>query len=239
MPMADLHHELTALAREQDLPPVPDLAPRVRARLFAGSARRRTRRRLVLALAATLILLLAVMAAVPSARDEVLDFIGIDGATVEVRPELPDRRPADKLNLGERVTLDQARASADFDVLVPGELGQPQAVFMRTGLPGTEVTLTYDDNRLLVTELRGDLAPEYVGKITSAGGNVKELRGAVYVSGPPHFVFFRTPDGGIRDESLRLSQDALLYERGRLLVRIEGAGSLRRALAIARSLDGR
>ena len=232
--MSDLQRDLGLLAAQIEWPVEPDLAPRVRARLAPRPARRgRAPRRLVLVLAAALVLLAALMAAVPSARDAVRDLFGLDGATVEVRDRLPGRDAVTGLDLGPRVTLAEAERAAGFDVLEPVSLGAPSSVHLRRAVPGGEVTLRYP-GPLLVTEFRGDLAPEYVGKI--ADSEVQRLPNGLYVSGAPHFFFYRSPDGAIREDTLRLARDVLLLERGRLLVRIEGAGSLERARRIAASL---
>jgi hypothetical protein len=59
---------------------------------------------------------------------------------------------------------------------------------------------------------------------------------AIWVEGAPHFLLYRDPDGLIVESSMRIAQNALLVERGALLVRLEGAFDRERALAIARSL---
>jgi hypothetical protein len=244
--VSQVARELDLLARELEWPAQPELAERVRAQIDAGrpapsrAARRRRRvpRRLAIALAALAVLMAALMAAVPSARDAVLDLVGLDGATVEVRPSLPGREVGRELDLGPPTTLARARRAADFDVLVPGALGRPRSVHLSRSAPGGEVTLVYGarERPLLVSQFRGDLAPEYVGKIAGQATRVQRLRGGVYLAGAPHFFFYRTPDGAIREDSLRLARDVLLLERGELLVRVEGAGTLERARAITASL---
>jgi hypothetical protein len=59
---------------------------------------------------------------------------------------------------------------------------------------------------------------------------------AIWLEGAPHFFFYRSPDGAIMEDQLRLAQNVLLLERGPLLVRLEGAFSRQRAVALARSL---
>ena len=239
--MSDLRRELELLRTEVEFPPAPDIAPEVRRRLGRsrpGASPRSSswaRSRLALALAAALVPLAAV-AAVPSARDAVLDLFGLDGATVEVRPELPAGRVAPDPELGARSTLDEARRAAGFDVLAPSALGAPEAVFFSDATPGGEVTLSYDGGRLLVSQFQGDRDPNYIGKIVPEVATVERFRGGVWIEGAPHFFFYRTPDGGQREDSLRLAGNVLLVERGELLVRIEGAPSRERALEIYSSL---
>jgi hypothetical protein len=252
--MSPLERQLTQLGQELDWPPTPELSSAVRRRL--APARRRTRpvlfrRSLAIALAALLVLAGGVFAAVPGVRDAVLEFFGLQGATVERRerlPAAPDLRP---LELGERTTLARARGSLRFDPLVPGAAGRPDAVFVSDDAPGGELSLAYRPREglpearstglgLLVGEFRGDLAPEYVGKVVGEATQVEELRvhgeRAVWLEGAPHFFFYRPPGRPFVEDRLRIAQNVLLLERGELLVRLEGAFSRERALALARSL---
>jgi hypothetical protein len=47
---------------------------------------------------------------------------------------------------------------------------------------------------------------------------------------------YRDPNGNVVEDELRLAQNVLLLERGRLLVRLEGGLDRARAVEIARSL---
>ena len=93
---------------------------------------------------------------------------------------------------------------------------------------------------LLVGEFRGDLAPEYLGKIAGQATRIERLRvdgdRAIWIEGAPHLFFYRPPDSEFADSELRLAHNVLLVERGNLLVRLEGAFSRERAIELARSL---
>jgi hypothetical protein len=252
--MPELERMLSGLGRELDWPPTPELTGGVMARLDEQRVPRRRPRlplRRVLALAAVALLLLAgaAFAAVPGVRDAVLDFLGLRGATVERRATLPTPPPERPLDLGERTTLDDARIG--FEPLVPGELGPPAGVYVRSGPPGGELSLAYAARPglpragstrlgLLVTQFRGDLSPEYVSKVTGTGTSAERLSidgdAAIWVSGAPHFFFYRGPDGQIVEGQLRLADNVLLVQRGPLLIRLEGAFDRERALELARSL---
>lgn len=270
--MSELERQLTQLGRELDWPPTPDLARSVSARLAdtaarppaptrrarwsararrGGSAPARLRRSLALALLVLLVLAGGVIAAVPSVRDSVLEFLGLQGATVERREELPRVPRPQPLQLGERTTLVRVRASIDFDPLVPRAAGRPDAVFLGGGVAGGELSLTYRARPglpearstglgLLVSEFRGDLAPEYLGKIAAQATSVERLRiggeRAIWLEGAPHVFFYRTAGGSFAEDELRIAQNVLLLERGKLLVRLEGAFGRSRALELARSL---
>jgi len=193
----------------------------------------------------------AVAAAVPDLRHEVLEALGLRGATIERREPLPPLPQSHGLELGSRVTLRQARRRLHFDGLLPVAAGRPGALYVRSSTPGGELAAAYRPSPglrpalpirlgLLVTEFRGDLHPDYLGKIVATATTVERLRvgdfRAVWVAGAPHFFFYRGRDGRLREESLRLAANALLVQRGGLLVRLEGAFSRRRAIALARSL---
>ena len=265
--MPELDRMLTQLGRELEYPPTPDLARGVAGRVRAGAAatppegRSRARRRilppaslrraLVLALVALLLLAGTVFAAVPGVRDAVLEFFGIQGATVERRAQLPEPPELRPLDLGGRVTLSEAAAELDFTPLVPAALGDPDAVYVRRELPGGELSLAYRPRpglpaarttrlALLASEFRGDLHPDLVGKLAGPGTRIEQLqvggRPAIWIEGARHFFFYRGPDSNLIESELRLAQNVLLIERGRVLVRLEGAFDRGRALEIAHSL---
>ncbi len=134
---------------------------------------------------------------------------------------------------------------------MPAALGEPDGVYVRRGLPGGELSLAYAARPglprarstrlgLLVTQFRGDLSPDYVGKLAGLSSTVERLRvdgqPAIWIAGAPHFFFYRAPDGEFVDTTLRIAGNVLLLERGRLLVRLEGAFGRDRAIELARSL---
>jgi hypothetical protein len=252
--VSELERQLTRVGRELDWPATPDLASSVAPRLRASPPRRSFvrptgfRRSLAIAVVGLLVLAGGVVAAVPSVRDSVLEFFGLQGATIERRevlPPIPDLRP---LVLGDRTTLDSARDSLEFEPLVPGAAGRPDAVYVngrraislayrpRAGMPESRGT----GLGLLVTEFRGDVPPEYIGKIAQEATVIEQLRvdgeRGIWMEGAPHVFFYRRPDGTFADESLRIAGNVLLLERGRLLIRLEGAFGRARALELARSL---
>ncbi len=266
--MTELELRLTQLGRELDWPETPELAGSVRARVQEAAERpgraaaRRPRRRLLppaglrrsLAVAMVGLLVLAggVFAAVPGVRDAVLEFFGLQGATVERRSELPTAPEFRPLRLGERTTLERARESLGFEPLVPSAAGRPDAVFVKREVSGGELSLAYRARSglpeagttklgLLVGEFRGDLHPQYLGKIVAETTRTERLRidgaRAVWIEGAPHLFFYRPPDSDFAEAELRFAQNVLLLERGDLLVRLEGAFGRERAIELARSLE--
>jgi hypothetical protein len=209
------------------------------------------RRALVIAVVWLLVLAGAVFAAVPSVRDAVLDFIGLQGATVEQREELPPAPPIEPLDLGTRTTLDDAGERLAFDPLVPADPGEPDGVYVSRRAPGGELSLTYRPREglprarttglgLLVTEIRGDLVPDLFGKLAGPDASIEELtvggEPAAWIEGAEHFFFYRGPGGRILENELRLAQNVLLMQRGPMLIRLEGAFDRDRAVEIASSL---
>jgi hypothetical protein len=254
--MTELEHALRRLGPELVFPETPDVAAAVGARLAERPARRRpilpSRRTLALVLA-LLVVAVGLALAVPPARTAILDFFGLRGATVErveTLPPLPtsvDR----SLGLGQRVGLEEAERLAAFDVVVPEALGEPDGTWHSGSIPGGQVSLVYTPREglprtretgvgLLVTEFRGDLAPELIGKVAGQATLVERLTvdgfPAIWLEGGPHEVFFRAPDGEILADTVRLAGNTLLLQRGTLLVRLEGTFSRDRAVEIAESL---
>jgi hypothetical protein len=258
--VSELERELRQLGRELDWPPTPDLAAAVGARLRAAPEPRRRRRllpaaglrrSLAIAVVALLVLAGGVLAAVPGVRNSVLEFFGLQGATVERSEQLPPPPKPHPLGLGERTTLAAARDSLAFDPLVPEAAGEPAGVFVDRGVEGGLLSLTYAPAEglprarstrlgLLVSEFRGDLSPEYFGKIAGQATTIERLRvdgdRAIWLEGAPHFFFYRAPGEPFREENLRIAQNVLLLERGRVLVRLEGAFDRDKAVELARSL---
>jgi hypothetical protein len=274
--MRDLEQTLRQIGRELDWPETPDLASSVLARLEAPTATelrvrrgeadkadgrirgwprilppRGLRRALVLALVSLLVLSGAVFAAVPSVRDAVLEFIGLQGATIERREDLPPPPPIEPLDLGTRTSLEAAAERLAFEPLVPAEPGDPDGVYVSDRAPGGELSLAYRPREdlprarttglgLLVTEIRGDLVPDFFQKLAPEGASIEELtvngEPAAWIEGAEHFFLYRAPSGEVVEDELRLAQNVLLMQRGPMLIRLEGAFDRDRALEIAASL---
>jgi hypothetical protein len=223
---------LREAARDVEFPPTPDLAEAVRRELRRPAPYRAPIRRVLVLAALTLLVAAAtVFAASPGARDAVLEFFGIDGATVERVPTLPDA-PAPTTPLGERVSLTEARRRTAFEILVPHP--QPAQAYVSERVPGGAVS--FSTRRVTVTQLRASIERPLLSKLVTQGTRVERLRGGVWLTGAPHVVLLRDARGRVVEESLRRAGNVLLLERGGLVIRIEGARSLAAALAVARSL---
>lgn len=97
---------------------------------------------------------------------------------------------------------------------------------------------------LLVTQFAGGLErEEFVQKLVAGGTQVEQVTvngsPGLWLEGGPHFVLFRTPEGGFGEDEARLAGNTLLFEAGGVLVRIEGEIDRARALEIAESIERR
>ena len=234
--MSELELALTRLGRELDYPETPDLAGVVRQRLAAGRRPVSRRRPLVIALAALLVGVAAVMA-VPQARSEILDWLGIGSVTIRQVDELPkvDKATSD-LGLGERVELGDARSRVPFAIQVPTrESLRAPDVYFRDGIG--QVSFLYgseDEPRLLINQL---LAVGALDKLVGSGTSVElvsigDARGA-WLEGARHVIYIP----GVGEEPQRLVGNVLIVQRpDNVTVRIEADVSKDEAIRIFRSM---
>ena len=247
--MSELELALVDLGRRLDLPPAPDLAPRVQVRLAERAAApswARRPRALAVALVAALLVAVGALFAVPGTRAAILEFFHLRGVTIQRVDELPTvplQRDFNKLFLGEKVTLDEARKRADFDVVVPDALGDPDGIyFQEDNPPGGMVSFVYgtpEEPRALFTEFRATVKDVVFKKIT-AGTHIASVRvdgePGYFLSGDPHEFAYFDRTGQFRQEILRLAGNTLLWERGPLTLRLEADINREEALEIARSV---
>ena len=243
--MTELERALGQIARELEHPPTPDLAGTVSERLRAAPRRpARRRRRLAIAVALALLLPTAAIAAVPSLRD----VLGIAGVRVEQSSEPLAPLRTRSLDLGRRVAPARAASLVGFAVVEPhaGSLRRPDEAYHRASPAGGAITFVYQPTAarsaltrsgLLLTMFRGTGSTRFIGKLAGAGTSVEHLtvRGAqgVWIAGRPHQFAFTDARGANHVETLRLAGDTLLWQRGPLTLRLEGARSKAAALRIA------
>jgi hypothetical protein len=243
--MPELELALVELGRSIDFPPTPDLAARVRERIAAEQPPRRSflpaRRTLVIALAVAAVAIGALMA-VPGTRAAILEFFGIRGVAIEQVETLPTVPKTADLNLGEPVTLDGARELADFDVVVPEALGDPDEVYFSDFPPGGMVSFVYgssEEPRALFTQFQATVRDTFLKKMevtTDVEFVDVDRQPGVFLSGAPHVFGYIDADGQFREETLRLVGNVLLWERAPLTLRLEADIPLDEALRIARSV---
>ena len=246
--MSELERKLLALGRGLEAPQAPDLWPAVRSRLSVGPGPQRFQWRSALVLAfAALALAVGAAFAVPPARTAILEWLGLSGVKIERVPEQPRAPVGADLGLGRPVSLAEARRLAGYPVLVPSLAGfeRPSEVWFGPSLPGGQVAFVYPRSdsrhpRILLTQFRAEPGFQYIGKLAAPGTRIEPVtvngEPGYWLAGEPHAFLFVDPQGRIRDETLRLAGNTLLWQYGALTLRLEGAGTKAEALAIARSL---
>lgn len=258
-PMKDNTSEqsLEQLARRMEYPPTPDIVAGIRPMTTDHGQRpsdndARVGRRLAWSLA--LVALLAAALAVPQTRAAVLYLFARVGAidifiddaapapptiaaTLAPAATAPDRAAHSLalFELGQPVTLDEARQAADFPLVVPESLGQPDEVYIHRNVDLPAITLVWRDE---------DGAPLSLTEIGAAGFALKMVAGegvqwvsaggsdAAWLEGPHTLQLF-----GYEDASrLLIESNVLIWTDESLTYRLEGALGEAEMIAIAESI---
>lgn len=243
--MNELERALTALGGEIAVPEGPDLAPAVLARIQPRRRAWAPPRRVVLAFALVVLATLGATLAIPDARSALLRILHIGGERIEFVDDLPAVPPAPEeldldFALGERVSLQEARSRAGFDLR---ELEQaPDRVYI--GDRGTVWFLygTSDRIRLLVaqTPLVSVDDTLILKKLAGPDTKVEQVRvdgsPGYLLSGEPHLVLLLDASGDVIEESVRLAKSVLVWESGGVAYRLEGDFDKEGALRLAGDL---
>lgn len=261
-----LESALHRLSEQVDVPPRPHYAPLVQRQLDPASVPRRTGARphrvrylgslhTLVATGVVLLVLLAVIFSLPAGRQAVAHLFEIVGVRVHPLPaatSAPRATLDPSVDLGEPVTLAEARRLVSFTVAVPsgGRLGAPDTVYVRRG-PGLEsVTLVYRPRVGFPAALNrrvGLILSEYAGRATPYFDKYVDERRAptpvtvagrwpgLYFPGPQQ-VLIRDSSGVVHSEHPRLSAPSLVWVRGAVTYRLEANIDQDRALAVAASL---
>jgi hypothetical protein len=260
----ELEQQLSELAAAIDWPATPRLKvevqvlPPKRSRMalpawLAGTAWGRP---LAVAVAALLVVATALFAYPPS-RDAIANWVNLHVRINRVQsPPTPSPLPSgtlgSQLGLGLPYTLADAERQVDWQVTVPNDLGQPDAVYLKHPPSHGEVTLVYarasgipvfeeTGVSVLVTEARGRVNTAYFEKTLGPDTTIEEVsvggRMGYWISGHPHNFAFADADGQPFFDSLRLATNTLIFDRGDgTIVRIEANTTKDRAIQIALSL---
>jgi len=228
--MAELESALRQLGGELDFPPTPNLASAIRGRLERPRFWRRP-----VALAVALVVVGAIAAfAVPQSRSAILDWLGLRHVSVVHVEKLPVVPANGGLDLGRRVTLDEAKRSAPWLILPDSD---PDSVWVNESIPGGKFSLlwgTPSHVRLLLTELSGRA---YIEKIVDGDTQVERVdigTAGAWFQGE-HVVMFQDRDGRFHDTHARLARNTLVWQQGGVTLRLEGAVTKAEALRIART----
>jgi hypothetical protein len=251
MPNADLERALIALGSTLEYPPAPPMAPAVTARLLAERAAARRppfpglalwprRRVLLLALAGVLLLAGTAVAARLA--------IGAIEIRVVSTPSVPTPSTVESgAALGERVTLEGARARVGFSVVLPSGLGAPTEVHLAESLFGSRVVvLVWDADEshppirgtpwgTILMELpggKGSLAFKEIAADTTLQAVQVGNADAFWISGP-HELYLLTPDG---ERRFTVTGNVLLWEHDGTTLRLETALPKAEAVALAETI---
>ena len=230
--MAELETALRALGRDVAFPPTPDLVSGVGRRLERPQPF--WRRPVAIALAVVAVAAIAAAFAVPQSRSAILDWLGLRNVSVVRVEKLPTVPAHGNLDLGQQVTLDEAKRRAPW-LLVPD--GEPDTVWLNESIPGGKVSLVWGTPshvRLLLTELSGRA---YIEKIVDGDTQVERVRignAGVWFQGE-HVVMFQDRDGAFHDTHARLARNTLVWQQGGVTLRLEGGLTKDEALRIGRT----
>jgi hypothetical protein len=239
---------LEDVAGRLDFPSSGDLSGPVRAALVDhGERRSSVPRWLLTALAAVAVI--AVVLVVPDTRQAVARWLGLGGVRVTQVEELPDDIGS-RLALGRRSDLDTAVVGAPFDVRLPADLPDPDAVFV--GRPPDAVTMLWAPSEalpevgntgvgLLLTEFPATTNESLVEKDLGPGTSIENVtvdgRHAFWITGAPHTVTYIGPEGGDpQQDPIRLAGNTLVWVDGGVTYRLESSLDRNDAIALAESV---
>lgn len=263
-PVDDLESALVDLASNIAFPPTPDVAASLRRRLQTRAVvtepphrLRRSMRRALLIAAALVLLVVGAAVGFGWGLDLLVVQLGSLPSDRSATPSAgaPDpAAPGAGLRLGDARSLEEVRREAAFEVLLPADLGTPDAVYVggpslrdqvallyqpRPGLPASP---SLEGAALLITQNRGTPDPGLAQKLVDAGTATVEpvtVDGVPgrWISGQPHMFWYLSPEGDVIEDGRRLVGDTLIWERDGVLYRIEGAIRMWRAVQIAESME--
>ncbi|MDQ3547479.1 MAG: hypothetical protein M3439_01555, partial [Chloroflexota bacterium] len=245
-PFDDIERALQHLAGQLDWPSEPNLRPSVRERLAALPERRSFLARLRPATpyarvgwaTATLVVLVTLVLTVSdSTRSTVADRLGLAGVSIST-DSTATLTPGRNLSIGERTTLDDAIRRSGGTLILPPEtvLDQPDDVYVldQDGvmqvsyvyLPGPDLTEIEESGvGLLISQFDGNTNDSFIQKQLAPGTTIEFVevnhQSAFWLTGEPHIFFYESPDGQIREETIRLAANVLLWELDGKTLRIE------------------
>ncbi|HSM45922.1 MAG TPA: hypothetical protein VK969_12975 [Acidimicrobiia bacterium] len=231
--MSRLDQVLEGLSHSVDWPePAEHLPAQVAARIGSeGGHRPVGLRRWGWAAAAAALVLVAL---VPGAREAVADLfqeagvrIGfVDGVSTDL---------GEDLQLGERVTIEEAVARADFELRYPTALDPPEETYIHAvGM----VSMLWDGPILLSQRAGGTAyAEKAISSDTPVTGVEMADGHALWIEGAGHSFTYLDTQGNRIAETTRLAANVLLWSVDGVDHRLELRDDLDRALEIAESLE--
>lgn len=238
--MNDFERHVQQTARHFVYPPTPDI--RVGAR--KGTVRRTPTpavRRMAWAVPLALIVLIMVLMAVPPIRAAVLEFLQIGAVRVtQTDDAVPETLPRVLTDLGGETTLDETRALVDFDLMFPADYGEPDRVYVQSGIDQMVIMvwLDEDDPERIALSLY-QIGPDGVGvnklleRFTETEVNGEQ---AVWAEGP-HLLEYRRGGSDVYEETVLVQGNVLIWTADDVTYRLETGLDLAEAVQIAESLS--
>ena len=263
--MQALERELRGLALALDYPPAAELAAGVRSDIEAGRAPKRRLlegwstdlgRRLALASTTAVLLAVAILSFSPAAREAVADLLGLRGVGIRVTESPAPSAPAPTgplsgyMDVGERVSVARAREAVDYEIRLPTDrLGPPDEIYLSDDPEGGRVTSFFRSGPglpriyetgtgAMLTQFVGELDRNTIGKLAAEDTTIEriEVNGnrGLWVEGD-HLFFLYRAGGTVIEETIRMSDSALLWQEGDVTLRLESGLSLEAAVRLAES----
>ncbi len=245
-----LERALRGLAPDIVYPSTPTLIRSVRAAVVDAEVShprpdfrwRSFRRSLPVALVALVVVAGAALAAGIGLRG--LSIVFVDSSPASI---------GQSLELGEPVSLAEAQRRVSYRIVLPrGNVGEPDEVYLDVRAGVEQVSTLYasgvpfesgraGDAALLITQFVATSDITTATKEVGPGTTVEPIFVAgepgFWMDGSPHVLFYRNPTGTLIEDRVRLVGDALVWQRGDVTLRIEGAASKEAAVALAESME--
>lgn len=179
-------------------------------------------------------------------------------AAASTAPAEPTQAPTatplplgERLQLGAPLSLPAAQQEVSFPILLPAQLGPPDAIYVATSPPGGEVTLVYHPRAglpvtketgvgLLLSEFQGRTDQVFISKAAGPGTTIAPVivagQPGFWLTGQPHAFLYQDTGGTARQQPLRLAGNTLIWTRGDVTLRIESALAEDAALEVAGSV---
>jgi len=240
VPDIDLDRELRALGRQLDVPPGPDpagMVALVRRRLVARRATP-SRQWLRYAAAMAVIAIAVLVAGSPQVRAAIVELLRFGGVVVEQGNPTPNPTPDPPQSGKPPETADgvaAAQSRVAFPVRVPAELGPPDEVSV---IDGRVVSFSYRAAGIRLDQFDGTLDLTFAKTVPNpADVEWTQVDGATALwLRTPHELVYIDRAGQRHTESARLAANTLIWQRGQVTIRLEGAVTLERAVVIAQSI---
>lgn len=242
--MSKLEDMLVELGRSIREPRPPDLSARVASRLRQDAGRHQRRWRAAVAVAMAAAALAAVLG-VTSARTALFGIFHLGGVSVVRVNHLPPVPPSGPIAPGRELSFEQATALVGFPVYLPRKEQPPDhSFYFRADPPGGQLTLIYGSTKnpkVLITEFLGTglhqtilkkAGPRTTVELTSVNGSR-----ALWLGGATHLFSFTDGDGTTRSYRTRLAGNTLVWQRGRVTLRLEAKLDKREAIRLAESFE--